>query len=97
MITGAERRIGSLTIGDTVQMGYVDQSRDSLDDDKSVWRKSPAGMILMLGKIEKPSRAYVGSFNFKAKTNRKGRHYRVGSGTAHLAKMLQGVEPAPPR
>lgn len=93
MITGAEKPdSGTLTIGDTVTMGYVDQSRDSLNDDNNVWEEISGGNdVLMLGKIEKPSRAYVGSFNFKSQDQQK----KVGTlsggerNRVHLAKMLQ--------
>ncbi len=93
MITGAEQPdSGTLTIGETVDMGYIDQSRDSLDDNKTVWEEISGGNdVLMLGKIEKPSRAYVGSFNFKGPDQQK----KVGTlsggerNRVHLAKMLQ--------
>jgi sulfate-transporting ATPase len=93
MITGQEQPdSGELIIGETVKMGYVDQSRDSLDDDKNVWEEISGGNdVLMLGKIEKPSRAYVGSFNFKGSDQQK----KVGTlsggerNRVHLAKMLQ--------
>ena len=93
MITGQEQPDGgTLTIGETVKMGYVDQSRDSLNDDKTVWEEISGGNdVLMLGKIEKPSRAYVGSFNFKSQDQQK----KVGTlsggerNRVHLAKMLQ--------
>ena len=93
MITGQEQPdSGTLTIGETVQLGYIDQSRDSLDDNKNVWEEISGGNdVLMLGKIEKPSRAYVGSFNFKGQDQQK----KVGSlsggerNRVHLAKMLQ--------
>lgn len=93
MITGAEHPdSGELVIGETVNMGYVDQSRDSLDDNKSVWEEISGGNdVLQLGKIEKPSRAYVASFNFKGPDQQK----KVGSlsggerNRVHLAKMLQ--------
>jgi sulfate-transporting ATPase len=93
MITGAEQPdSGALNIGDTVKMGYVDQSRDSLDADKNVWEEISGGNeVLTLGKIEKPSRAYVSSFNFKGSDQQK----KVGTlsggerNRVHLAKMLQ--------
>ncbi|MBC8130326.1 MAG: energy-dependent translational throttle protein EttA, partial [Rhizobiaceae bacterium] len=67
MITGAEEPdSGSVKIGDTVKLGYVDQSRDSLDGAKNVWEEISGGVdILKLGKYEMNSRAYVGNFNFK--------------------------------
>lgn len=93
MITGVEQPdSGTLTIGETVDMGYIDQSRDSLDGDKNVWEEISGGNdVLNLGKIEKPSRAYVASFNFKGSDQQK----KVGTlsggerNRVHLAKMLQ--------
>lgn len=93
MITGAEMPdSGEIVVGDTVNPGYVDQSRDALDPNKSVWEEISGGNdVLKLGKIEKPSRAYVASFNFKGQDQQKkvgqlsgGERNRV-----HLAKMLQ--------
>ena len=93
MITDTEKPdSGSLRIGETVQLGYVDQSRDSLDPDKTVWEEISGGAeVVRLGKHEINSRAYVGSFNF-----RKGDQQRkvgVLSGgernRVHLAKMLK--------
>ncbi|MDZ4214789.1 MAG: ATP-binding cassette domain-containing protein, partial [Rhodocyclaceae bacterium] len=83
---------GALKIGETVVMGYVDQSRDSLDSNKTVWEEISGGTdIVELGKITMPSRAYVGSFNFKGSDQQKkvgllsgGERNRV-----HLAKMLK--------
>jgi ATP-binding cassette ChvD family protein len=93
MITGQEKPdSGELIVGDTVKLGYVDQSRDSLDGSKNIWEEISGGNdILMLGKIEKPSRAYVASFNFKGQDQQK----KVGTlsggerNRVHLAKMLQ--------
>lgn len=93
MITGQEHPdIGSLKIGDTVKLGYVDQSRDSLNGDKTVWEEISGGTdVIHLGKRAVPSRAYVGAFNFKGADQQK----RVGvlSGgernRVHLAKMLK--------
>jgi ATP-binding cassette ChvD family protein len=93
MLTGQEKPdSGTLTIGETVVMGYVDQSRDSLDSNKNVWEEISGGTdIIELGKITMPSRAYVGSFNFKGSDQQKkvgllsgGERNRV-----HLAKMLK--------
>ena len=93
MLTGQEKPdSGTLTIGETVVMGYVDQSRDSLDANKNVWEEISGGTdIIELGKITMPSRAYVGSFNFKGSDQQKkvgllsgGERNRV-----HLAKMLK--------
>ncbi|EHH67866.1 energy-dependent translational throttle protein EttA [Gluconobacter morbifer] len=93
MITGQEKPDGgSLKIGETVKLGYVDQSRDSLDDNKTVWEEISGGTdVIQLGKRTVPSRAYVGAFNFKGADQQK----RVGvlSGgernRVHLAKMLK--------
>ncbi len=93
MITGKEQPdSGSLKVGDSVVMGYVDQSRDSLDDSKTVWEEISGGNdILYLGKREMSSRAYVGSFGFKGPDQQKkvgilsgGERNRV-----HMAKMLK--------
>jgi len=93
MITGKEQPdSGTFKVGDTVKLGYIDQSRDSLDDSKTVWEEISDGLdILKLGKIEKSSRAYVGAFNFKGPDQQKkvgqlsgGERNRV-----HLAKMLK--------
>ncbi len=93
MLTGQEKPdSGALKIGETVVMGYVDQSRDSLDSNKTVWEEISGGTdIVELGKITMPSRAYVGSFNFKGSDQQKkvgllsgGERNRV-----HLAKMLK--------
>ncbi len=93
MITGIETPDGgSLVVGDTVKLGYVDQSRDSLADDKTVWQEISDGMDqITIGKRTIPSRAYVAAFNFKGADQQK----RVGvlSGgernRVHLAKMLK--------
>ena len=93
MITGLETPdAGALRVGDTVKLGYVDQSRDSLDGDKSVWEEISGGTdVLYIGKRAVPSRAYVGAFNFKGSDQQKkvgilsgGERNRV-----HLAKMLK--------
>jgi ATP-binding cassette ChvD family protein len=93
MITGQEHPdAGELKIGETVKLGYVDQSRDSLDASKTVWEEISGGTdVIYLGKRAVPSRAYVGAFNFKGSDQQK----RVGilSGgernRVHLAKMLK--------
>ncbi|AEP08546.1 energy-dependent translational throttle protein EttA [Micavibrio aeruginosavorus] len=93
MITGQEQPDeGSFRVGETVKLGYVDQSRDALDGDKNVWEEISDGMdILKLGKIEMPSRAYVSAFNFRGPDQQK----KVGSlsggerNRVHLAKMLK--------
>jgi energy-dependent translational throttle protein EttA len=93
MITGQEKPdAGTLRLGETVQLGYVDQSRDSLAANKSVWEEISGGEDeLMIGKRPVPSRAFVSWFNFKgAQQQRKvgtlsgGERNRV-----HLAKLLQ--------
>ena len=93
MITGEETPdAGKLTVGETVKLGYVDQSRDSLDPEKTVWEEISGGTdVIHLGKRTVASRAYVGAFNFKGSDQQK----RVGilSGgernRVHLAKMLK--------
>ncbi|MGG5808836.1 energy-dependent translational throttle protein EttA [Falsiroseomonas sp. CW058] len=93
MITGVETPdAGTLVVGDTVKLGYVDQSRDSLDDNKTVWQEISDGMDqITIGKRTIASRAYVAAFNFKGADQQK----RVGilSGgernRVHLAKMLK--------
>ena len=90
MMTGSEQPdAGTLRIGDTVQMAYVDQSRDALDPGRSVWEEISDGQdILKIGRREVPSRAYVTSFNFKGSDQQK----RVGDlsggerNRVHLAK-----------
>ncbi len=93
MITEQEKPdSGTLRIGETVKIGYVDQSRDALDPEKTVWEEiSDGGEVIKLGKHEVNSRAYVGSFNF-----RKGdQQQKVGTlsggqrNRVHLAKMLK--------
>ncbi|TXL72792.1 energy-dependent translational throttle protein EttA [Vineibacter terrae] len=93
MITGQDKAdSGSFTVGPTVKLGYVDQSRDSLDPNKSVWEEISDGLdVLQIGKREMPSRAYCGGFNFKGADQQKkvgqlsgGERNRV-----HLAKMLK--------
>lgn len=95
MITGQDTPDGgSLAVGDTVKLGYVDQSRDSLDSSKSVWEEISDGLdIMKLGTIEMASRAYVSTFNFKGSDQQKkvgvlsgGERNRV-----HLAKMLKSA------
>jgi ATP-binding cassette ChvD family protein len=93
MIVGQERPDGgTLRVGETVKLGYVDQSRDSLAPDKSVWEEISGGRdTVELGKHATPSRAYVGAFNFRGADQQKkvgqlsgGERNRV-----HLAKMLK--------
>ncbi len=93
MITGQDKPdAGSIKIGESVQLGYVDQSRDALDGSKSVWEEISGGVDqIMLGRKEVNSRAYCSSFNFKGADQQKkvgqlsgGERNRV-----HLAKMLK--------
>ncbi len=93
MLTGSEQPdSGALRVGDTAVMGYVDQSRDNLADEKTVWEEISGGNdILELGNREMNSRAYVGAFNFRGGDQQKkvgllsgGERNRV-----HLAKMLK--------
>ncbi len=93
ILTGAETPDqGTLRIGDTVVMGYVDQSRDALDAKKTVWEEISGGLdVIELGKRSVQSRAYVGAFNFKGGDQQK----KVGNisggerNRVHLAKMLK--------
>ncbi len=93
MITGAEKPdSGSLKIGETVEMSYVDQSRDALDAKKTVWEEISGGLELIeLGKRQVPSRAYVSSFNFKGIDQQKKTVQLSGGerNRVHLAKMLK--------
>jgi sulfate-transporting ATPase len=93
MITGQEKPdSGSFRVADSVKLGYVDQTRETLDPNKTVWEEISGGNdIIVLGKREVPSRAYVGSFNFKGPDQQKkvgqlsgGERNRV-----NLAKMLK--------
>jgi len=93
MITGQEKPDGgTLRLGETVQLGYVDQSRDALAATKSVWEEISGGEDeLMIGKRPVPSRAYVSWFNFKGPQQQR----KVGTlsggerNRVHLAKLLQ--------
>ncbi|MXV36576.1 MULTISPECIES: energy-dependent translational throttle protein EttA [unclassified Saccharibacter] len=93
MITGQEKPdAGTLTIGDTVKLGYVDQSRNDLDDNKTVWEEISGGTdVIHLGKRSVPSRAYVGAFNFKGPDQQKRMGVLSGGerNRVHLAKMLK--------
>ncbi|HET6156904.1 MAG TPA: energy-dependent translational throttle protein EttA [Dongiaceae bacterium] len=93
MIIGQEKADGgSFRVGETVKLGYIDQSRDSLNADKTVWQEISDGLDeMLLGKTKMPSRAYVAGFNFKGADQQKkvgqlsgGERNRV-----HLAKMLK--------
>ena len=93
MILGQEQPDeGSLRLGDTVKLGYVDQSRDKLDDKKNVWEEISDGLdVIDLGGVEVNSRAYVGAFNFK-KTDQQKKVGQLSGGErnrVHLAKMLK--------
>jgi ATP-binding cassette ChvD family protein len=93
MIMGRETPdAGTLVVGESVQLGYVDQSRDSLDDTKSVWQEISGGEdMITIGKRSVPSRAYCAAYNFKGGDQQK----KVGSlsggerNRVHLAKMLK--------
>lgn len=93
MITGQEKPDGGeFNVGETVKLGYVDQSRDNLDAKKNVWEEISGGNdIIKLGKVEMQSRAYVSAFNFRGPNQQQlvgnlsgGQRNRV-----HLAKMLK--------
>tara|TARA_R110002072_G_scaffold142853_5_gene288674 strand:+ start:76344 stop:78011 length:1668 start_codon:yes stop_codon:yes gene_type:complete len=93
MLTGVEQPdSGTIELGETVDLAYVDQSRDSLDGSKTVWEELSEGQdILQIGRYEVPSRAYVGRFNFRGGDQQKfikdlsgGERNRV-----HLAKLLK--------
>jgi len=93
MITGGEQPDGGdFRVGDTVKLGYVDQSRDALNDKKTVWEEISDGLdVIELGKKSMPSRAYVSAFNFRGPDQQKkvgqlsgGERNRV-----HIAKMLK--------
>ena len=93
MITGSEKPdSGTIRLGESVALASVDQSRDSLDDSKTIWEEISGGQdLIQVGKYETPSRAYVGRFNFRGSEQQKkigvlsgGERNRV-----HLAKMLR--------
>jgi sulfate-transporting ATPase len=92
MITGQEEPdSGAIKIGATVKLAYVEQSRDDLTSDKTVWEDVSGGQdILTVGKFEMPSRAYVGRFNFKGADQQKvvGQLSGGERGRLHLAKTL---------
>ena len=93
MITGQEKPdSGEIRLGDTVDLGYVDQGRDELDPNKNVWEEISDGLdMVQLGKAEVPSRAYVGQFNFKGSDQQKKVGQLSGGerNHVHLAKMLK--------
>ena len=93
MLTGQEQPdAGSIAYGESVQLSYVDQSRDALDPKKTVWEEISDGLdVVKLGDAEMNSRAYCGAFNFKGTDQQKkvgllsgGERNRV-----HLAKLLR--------
>jgi sulfate-transporting ATPase len=92
MITGKEQPdSGTIKIGHTANIAYVDQSRDALANDKSVWEAVSGGQdILTVGKFEMPSRAYIGRFNFKGADQQKivGQLSGGERGRLHLAQTL---------
>ncbi len=95
MITGAEKPDkGEVTVGHTVKIAYVDQSRDALEADKNVWQAVSGGSdIITIGKVEIQSRAYIGRFNFKGSDQQKlvGTLSGGERGRLHMAKtLLQG-------
>ncbi|MFP4280284.1 MAG: energy-dependent translational throttle protein EttA [Halochromatium sp.] len=93
IITGQEQPdAGEMRVGETVEIAYVDQSRDALDAKKTVWEEISDGQdILVVGKFEMPSRAYVSRFNFRGSDQQK----RIGDlsggerNRVHLAKLLK--------
>jgi ATPase subunit of ABC transporter with duplicated ATPase domains len=93
MLTGQEQPdAGTITLGETVKLAYVDQSRDALDPQKTVWEEISDGLdVVRLGDAEMNSRAYCGAFNFKGGDQQKkvgllsgGERNRV-----HMAKLLR--------
>jgi sulfate-transporting ATPase len=92
MITGQEQPdSGTVEIGPTVKVAYVDQTRDDLSADKSVWEDVSGGLdLLTVGKFEMPSRAYIGRFNFRGADQQKNVGQLSGGerGRLHLAKTL---------
>jgi energy-dependent translational throttle protein EttA len=93
LITGQERPDGgTVRIGETVQLSYVDQSRDDLNNKKTVWEEVSGGQdLIQVGKYEIPSRAYLGRFNFKGNDQQKQVGQLSGGerNRLHLAKMLK--------
>ena len=93
MINGQETPdSGTIRVGETVSLGYVDQSRDHLNDKNSVWQEVSDGLDMIdVGKTQMPSRAYVGAFNFKGGDQQKAVGKLSGGerNRVHLAKMLK--------
>ena len=94
MILGQDKPdSGEISIGATVQMAHVEQTRGQLDDTKTAWEEVSGGMdIITVGKFETPSRAYLGRFNFKGSDQQKNVGKLSGGerGRLHLAKTLLG-------
>ncbi|MDX1836525.1 energy-dependent translational throttle protein EttA [Legionella taurinensis] len=93
MLTGRETPdSGEIIVGDTVNLAYVDQMRDHLDDNKTVWEEISNGHdIMQIGSFQMPSRAYVGRFNFKGSDQQK-KMFQLSGGErnrVHLAKLLK--------
>jgi sulfate-transporting ATPase len=92
MITGKEKPDGGeIVIGPTVKMAFVDQSRDALEGDKTVWESVSGGAdVITVGRFEMPSRAYIGRFNFKGADQQKlvGNLSGGERGRLHLAQTL---------
>ncbi|CAI8391064.1 MAG: energy-dependent translational throttle protein EttA [Hyphomonadaceae bacterium] len=83
---------GSMKLGEAVKLGYIDQSRDKLDDSKNVWEEISDGLdVIKLGAVEMNSRAYVSAFNFKKSDQQKpvGKLSGGERNRVHLAKMLR--------
>lgn len=93
MITGQEEPdSGTIRVGETVKLAYVDQMRDELDPNKSVWQEISDGHdIMQVGSFQMPSRAYVGRFNFKGTDQQKKMSQLSGGerNRVHLAKLLK--------
>ena len=93
LLTGQEEPDnGSIRIGETVKIGYVDQSRDNLDDNKTVWEEISDGLDeIEIGSIKMNSRAYAGLFNFKSTAQQKRVNQLSGGerNRVHLAKVLK--------
>lgn len=93
MITGQEQPdSGEIRVGDTVNLAYVDQMRDHLNDNKSVWEEvADSQDIIQVGSFQMPSRAYVGRFNFKGSDQQKKMSQLSGGerNRVHLAKLLR--------
>ncbi|KTD48697.1 ABC transporter, ABC binding protein [Legionella rubrilucens] len=93
MLTGRENPdSGEIIVGETVNLAYVDQMRDHLDDNKTVWEEISNGHdIMQIGSFQMPSRAYVGRFNFKGSDQQK-KMFQLSGGErnrVHLAKLLK--------